>query len=239
MEKLKPVRTVLAAGLTTLITVTSGLLSLPALKDFFADQIHWLHAHLSSQQATAVGGVLLALGLFLLCVEVRDRGLKPRKSVAAMGLLWVISSLALIFFAPNHFKPIEEIGVGQAEALSTAKNRAAKRGSQPAGKTQNPNTGGRPSTESVALTEEDSAGSQASPAATDSASRSSKGSCTCPAPSPSPASSPSPHTAEPPESFAEEERREEAAEAREEEQEAAEEAREEAEFAREEEELGI
>lgn len=235
MKKLTAVGKVFAAGLTTLITVTSGLLSLPALKDFFADQIGWLQEHLSSQQATAVGGVLLALGLFFLCIEVRDRGLKPRKSMAAMGLLWVVSSLALIFFAPNHLKPIEEIGVGQAEALNTTKTPTAEKHLRGSNQAQKPNPETPESTESVSLSEEGSSASQASPAATNSASRSSKSSCTCPGSSSAPSPPVTPQPSEPSEPFAEEERREEAEEAREEEQEAAEEA----EFAREEAELGI
>jgi hypothetical protein len=236
MKNLKPVRNVAAVGLTTLITVTSGLLALPSLRKAFADQIGWLHDHLSPEQATAVGGVLLALGLCLLYAEVRNRGLKPRKWISAMGFLWVISSLGLIFFAPNHLKPPEEIGIGPAEALAPQKHHPT----EPAPPTSKEKgaTARRGSTESVALVEESSTEPQASPSSTPTGSSSSAGGCTCPTASSSPAT-PQPEPNEEAPVHVEEGGQEAAQEVREEEQEAAEEAQEEAEIAREEAELGI
>jgi hypothetical protein len=245
MKKLEPLLKVIAVGITALISITSALLSLPALRDLFAREISWLHDHLSPEQATTLGGVLLGLGLCLLLLEIRQRGLKPRKSLAAVGVLWILCSFGLIFLSPIHLKQGEEIGIAPAKPLP-AKAKDNGEIQPPSNHKDRADQGKERSSSESAFAAEDGSSSPASTSSTTPASPSSaKGACTCPTPSSAnnpPPSTPSPSNPQREEgaiNFAEIKREEAGQEATEEAQEEAEETQEEAEETREEAELGF
>jgi hypothetical protein len=227
-------------GISALVSLASALLSISALQDAFSEQLHWLQSHLSAQQATVVGGLLLGLGIALFVLEVRIRGAKPKKAYAALSVLWVVAGVALIFFPladfeppraqPQRFVRNDPLPV-PLPSPEVVKGEGAGVGSQ---------TASAPTDSSEATPVSDASSSEVTSSASKSSEPAtvstppSKDPCVCPAPSvrapaPDPQPVATPQATNESTTIAEEEVEETAQEAREESQEEAEESQEEAE----------